>query len=145
MRENRTYGSQGGEGKAFLTPIEAAPVREDADELSEGVADVEAAHAPGLARGSVFDGDAGRSHPLERLVDIVDLDRQIRRRRAGATLRGDAELDLHLRVRAIGRDPAVIHQEIKAEQLLIEAFRARDVWCRDIGNDTPDLHVDGQG
>src|SRR6516162_5325645 len=61
---------QGGEAKAFLTPIEAAPVREDADELSEGVADVEAAHAPGLARGSVFDGDAGRSHPLERLVDI---------------------------------------------------------------------------
>ena len=143
MRENRTYGSQGGEAKAFLTPIEAAPVREDADEPSEGVADVEAAHAPGLTRG--FDGDAGRSHPLERLVDIVDLDRQIRRRRAGATLRGDARLDLHLRVRAIGRDPAVIHQEIKAEQLLIEAFRARDVRCRDIGNDTPDLHVDGQG
>ena len=76
MRENRTYGSQGGEAKAFPTPIEAAPVREDADELSEGVADVEAAHAPGLARGSVFDATpAARIRSSAWSISSTSIDR----------------------------------------------------------------------
>ena len=45
----------------------------DVDQLAEGVARIEAPHAPGFVGRSVFDGEAGRLHPLEHGVDIVDL------------------------------------------------------------------------
>ncbi len=48
---------------------------EDVDEVAVGVAHEEASYAPGLVGRTIFDGNAGMADPLQRFVEIVDLDR----------------------------------------------------------------------
>ena len=48
------------------------------DEASERVADIKAAHAPGLVGRAVFDRQAGGENPAMHLLEILHLDRQIR-------------------------------------------------------------------
>jgi hypothetical protein len=86
----------------------------------EGIAHVEAAHAPRLGGRAVFDGNPRLSHLGENLVEIVDLDRQIRHVCARTALRGKADLSHGLGVAGESHDPAVVHGDIHAEDIAIE-------------------------
>src|SRR5215468_11051401 len=83
----RRRGSRG-----IVWEATGASVGEDVDEAAEGVADVEAAHAPGLVADGVLDAKAQRLRAGVDGVDVVDLDREVRDGGAGAALTGDADL-----------------------------------------------------
>src|ERR1700678_1839783 len=55
MRENRTYGSEGGEAKAFPTPIKRPIIADTASHLLPGAGPSQSKSEAGLAR-SGFDG-----------------------------------------------------------------------------------------
>lgn len=48
------------------------------DELAKRVAQVKPPYAPGFIDRPVLDGQAGIRHPLQRLLQIIHLNRQIR-------------------------------------------------------------------
>lgn len=83
--------------------------------------------APRFVDRPVFDGAAGCAHPRQRLAQIIDLDRKMGNHRSRSTRLRDAELNRHLRLVAIGDDPAQIHDGFETEYILVEPLRLGDI------------------
>jgi len=117
-----------------------ADMRQNIDKLAEGIAHIEAAYAPGLVDGSVFDRKAGRVHRFQCGIDVIHLDRKIGNGPSRAAFACDADLNRHVLARAVGRGPAKVHHDVKAEHVVIEALRRLDVASGDVADNSSDLH-----
>jgi hypothetical protein len=115
-------------------------VRQDVDEVAEWVADIEAPDAPGLIGDGVDDAQAERHGAAVEGVDVIDLDRDDRHGCAGAALAGDADFGPSVRVRSEGQDPALVHDQIQLQEVLIEFPRCRRVGSGEIRNDAANGH-----
>lgn len=118
---------------------------QDVDESAQRIADVEPPHAPRFGHGTVLQGCAGSLHPPKCLRQIIHLDRKIRNGRIRAALAGNADLYLHFCRGSVGTKPAVVHEEIEAEDAAIEVVSCRDISGFEIGNDPLNLHSSALG
>jgi hypothetical protein len=112
-------------GVALPTPsllARALCVNEDIDEFPEGIAHEKSPDTPGFFCRPIFDCHICLFHAAERIVKVIDLDRQIRNRSARAAHR--CEADLNALGAPVGRDPAVIHKEIEPQHVLVKALAA---------------------
>ena len=75
-------------------------------------------------------------------IDVVDLDGEIRHRRAVAAFAGEAHLR-HGRdfIGGKGDDPAVVHDDFEAEQSFVEGRGCLRGGRGDVGNDASDGHL----
>src|SRR5262249_12382440 len=96
-------------------------------ELSERIADIEAAHAPRFVCRTVLDGQASIPHPPQRFIQIINLDREMRDWRPGTAFTCDAHLRCHTRWGLERGNPAEIHNDRQAENFRIELPRAGNV------------------
>src|SRR5215470_11941718 len=98
---------------ARRAPVSCSCMHQDVDKASEWVAYIEAGHTPWLPCRSVFDRQARCDDTLMNIVEVVDLDREIRDRRAGTSFTRDADLGCCCDVPGCeGQDPAQVHYNL---------------------------------
>src|SRR5688500_3292590 len=95
-------------------------MNEDIDEFSEGIAHEKPSDPLRFFCRSIFDCDICLFHAAEGIVEVINLDRQIRNRCARAAFRRKADLD-GLGA-PVGRDPAMIHEEIESQHVLVKTL-----------------------
>ncbi|CAH1658551.1 hypothetical protein CHELA1G11_11429 [Hyphomicrobiales bacterium] len=115
-------------------------VAEDVQEPPEGITDKKAAHAPGLRGGPIGDRMPGLGQLAKDLVQVIDFDGEIGNGRIRAALGCHAELRRGRRVTCEGDDPAMIHGNIHAEDVAVEATGRMDVRRADIRDYAPYRH-----
>src|SRR5687767_389791 len=115
-------------------------MREDVEDGAGGIADEEAPHAPGLVGELVDDLAALRPGAFMDAIDVVDLDRKVGHRRAGAAFAPDTELWTHGPAGGERQEPAMVHDDLEIEQAPVECAERGGVVGREVGDDAADGH-----
>jgi hypothetical protein len=104
-------------------------------QLSEWITDIEPTHSPRFTVRAVLDRDTCSFDSLQSGFDIVNLNGQIWDGRASPAFRGEADLNCHFRICAVCSYPAKIHNDLKAENLVIKDVCLVYRRCFDVRDD----------
>jgi len=113
---------------------------QDVDEFAERITYIEPLHTPRLSNRTILNGYTRAFYSPKCLCQIVYLDREVRHRGVRAALAGEADLYICLGGGGISANPAVIHDEIKPEDALIEGVRRVNISGFNVGDDALNFH-----
>lgn len=104
-------------------------MRKDIYRFAERILYIESSDSPEFVCWAIDNRKSRIFHFTVYFTNVINLNGNIRNRRARPALGSEADLDLHLVVRAVSADPRLIHQYLQPEDFAIEKLRCFDV-CR---------------